>query len=162
MSVRYSTGCLDMLLGENGVEAGANGLKGIFKDCVIDIYSGIQPASADNAATGVMLARVTLDAGAFTEGVATNGLEFDAPVAKVLAKAAAENWQYKGLAAAGTGVTAGWFRLRGNAVDDALASTTLPRVDGVCGTTSGDMILSNIVIVENAPGTLDTFSVTFS
>ncbi len=161
MTVRYSTGCLTNLLGESGVDAGANGLKGIFKDGVIEIYSGAQPANADNAATGTMLAQVTLDAGAFTDGIATNGLEFGAPVGKVLSKAVAENWKYLGLVAAGTGVTAGWFRLRGNAADSGL-STVLPRIDGSIGTSASDMVLSNVVVVENAPGTVDTFNITLS
>jgi len=162
MAVRYSTGCLSKLLGESGVDTGANGLRGIFKDCVIDIYSGAQPGSADNAVASTLLARVTLDAAAFVEGSAINGLEFEAPVGGILSKATAENWKYTGLAAAGSGVSAGWFRLRGNAVDDALSSTTLPRIDGSIGTTSGDMLLSNIVVVENAPGTVDVFTITLS
>lgn len=158
MTVRYSTGCLNKLLGENGVDTGANGLRGIFKDGVINIYTGTQPSLADNAATGTLLATVTVDAGAFTDGVATNGLEFDAPVGAVLSKAAAENWQYKGIAAG----TAGWFRFRGNATDDGSLSTTLPRIDGSIGTVSGDLLLSNTAIAVNSPGTIDIFSITLS
>jgi len=156
--VRYSTGTLDKLLGENGVDTGANGLRGIFKDCVIDIYTGGQPATANAAATGTMLGRVTLSAGAFTEGVATNGLEFDAPASGVLSKAAAETWQFTGLA---DGV-AGWFRLRGNAVDSGALSTTLPRIDGSIGTTAGDMKLSNVNVVTSAVSTIDTFNIALS
>lgn len=158
MTVRYSTGCLNKLLGENGVDTGADGLRGIFKDCVIDIYSGGQPATANAAVTGTLLGRVTLDGGAFTEGVATNGLEFDAPVSGVLSKAAAETWRFTGLA---NGV-AGWFRLRGNAVDSGALSTTLPRIDGSIGSTSGDMLLSNVNITTGAPSTIDVFNITLS
>lgn len=158
MTVKYSTGCLNKLLGENGVDTGADGLRGIFKDCVIDIYTGGQPANADAAATGTLLGRVTVDAGAFTEGVATNGLEFDAPVAGVLAKAAAETWRFTGLA---NGV-AGWFRLRGNAVDNGAVSTSLPRIDGSIGTTAGDLLLSNVNVVSGAPTTIDQFSIKLS
>jgi len=153
MSVKYSTGTLNKLLGSQD-------LKTQFTDCVIDIYSGAQPINADSAAIGVMLARVTLSAGAFTEGLALNGINFDAPVGAVLSKAVAENWQYTGLAAG----TAGWFRLRANAVDDALSSTTLSRVDGaISGSTgAGDMKLSNPVIAIGSPGTIDTFTITLS
>jgi len=158
MTATYSTGCLNLLLGESGVDTGANGLRGIFKDGIIEIYSGVKPASANNAATGTLLAKVTLDGGAFTDGVATNGLEFDAPSGAVLSKAAAEDWRYTGI----TDGTAGWFRLRANAADNGLASTTLPRIDGTIGTTSGDMLLSNVNIVTGAPGTVDIFNITLS
>ena len=158
MAATYSTGCLNSLLGEAGVDTGANGLRGIFKDGVIDIYTGTKPTAANNAVTGTHLARITLDAGAFTDGVATNGLEFDAPSGGVLSKAAAENWKYTGIADG----TAGWFRLRANALDDGTLSTTLPRIDGTVGSTSGDMILSNVNITTGAPGTIDVFNITFS
>lgn len=158
MSVRYSTGLINRLLGENGVDTGADGFRGIFKDCVIDIYTGGQPATADSAATGTLLGRVTIGAGAFTEGVAANGLEFKAPSGKEVSKVAADAWQYTGLA---DGV-AGYFRLRGNAVDNAAASTTLPRIDGNIGTTGGDMQLSNVNVVTGAVSTVDTFTVRMS
>ncbi len=158
MSVKYSTGVLNRLLGENGVDTGADGLRGIFKDCVIDVYTGGQPATPDSAATGTKLGQVTINAGAFTEGVATNGLEFDAPANAILSKAAADSWQFKGLA---NGV-AGWFRLRGNAVDNGAASTTLPRIDGAIGTTGGDMIMSNVNVVLDAISTVDVFNIKLS
>jgi phage tail sheath gpL-like len=44
-------------------------MKEVFHDGVIDIYSGSQPADADDAPTGVKLCRITLAGGAFTEGV---------------------------------------------------------------------------------------------
>lgn len=155
MTIRYSTGLATSFLGENGVDAGADGIKGIFKDCVMDIYSGGQPASADNTATGILLGRVTVDAGAFTEGQADNGLSFEAPLLGVLSKSAAENWRFTGLA---TGV-AGYFRLRGNAADNGSPSTVLPRIDGSIGTTSGDLLLSTVNIAIGAPATIDTFNI---
>jgi hypothetical protein len=160
MAVRYSTGCFNKLLGTAS-------LKDIFADGVINIYTGTQPLSADNAATGTLLATVTVDAGAFAAGVATNGLEFDAPVGAVISKAAAENWKYTG----GTAGTAGWFRLVGNAADGhnqwetsspEASSTTLPRIDGSIGVSSGDMRLSNVNIAVGAPGTIDEFNITLS
>ena len=153
MAVRYSTGTLNKLLGSQDLRAQ-------FTNCVIDIYSGAQPVDADSAVTGTKLAQVTLAGGAFTEGSPTNGLNFDAPVGKVLSKAVAETWQYAGLAAG----TAGWFRLRGNAVDSGAASTTLPRIDGsISGATgSGDMKLSNLTVAVGSPGTIDTFTITLS
>jgi len=153
MAVKYSTGTLHKLLGSQD-------LRTQFVNSVIDIYSGAQPADADSVATGTKLARVTIAAGAFTEGQPANGLNFDPPVGAVLSKAAAETWQYTGIAAG----TAGWFRLRGNAVDSGAASTTLPRIDGsISGTTgSGDMKLSNLTVAAGSPGTIDTFTITLS
>ena len=62
MPLRLSSGAVDALQ-ENGC------LKEIFHDGIIDIYSGAQPASADDAKTGTHLARITLAGGAFTAGV---------------------------------------------------------------------------------------------
>jgi len=46
MAVRYSTGTLHNLLGSLD-------LKTQFTNAVIDIYSGTQPVTADNAVSGV-------------------------------------------------------------------------------------------------------------
>ena len=62
MSLRFSTGAVDALQ-ENGC------LKEVFHDGIVDIYSGAQPASADDAKTGTHLARITLAGGAFTAGI---------------------------------------------------------------------------------------------
>lgn len=158
MTVRYSTGLLSKLLGDSAVTAGSNGLAGILKDGVIDIYTGAQPVSADSAATGTLLATVTKDHGAWTAGGSTNGLRFDPPSGATLSKAAADNWQYIGIAAG----TAGWFRFRGNAADAGGSSTTLPRIDGSIGVGTGDLILSTTSIVVGTPGTVDVFSITMS
>lgn len=62
MPLRLSSGAVDALQ-ENGC------LKEIFHDMIIDIYSGAQPASADNAVTGTWLGRMTLAGGVFTAGI---------------------------------------------------------------------------------------------
>ena len=62
MPLRFSSGGVDALQ-EDGC------LKEIFYDGIIDIYSGSQPASADDAVTGTHLARITLAGGAFTAGI---------------------------------------------------------------------------------------------
>lgn len=149
MAIRFSTGLRNKLL-----DTGS--FKSIFQDGIIYIYSGSQPASADNAVSGTLLAKVTQNAGAFTFGVATNGLEFEATAADgQLEKAPAEVWQWLGEAAG----TAGWFRLMGNALDDLGASTTLPRMDGTIGTFGADLNLSNVSIAISQTGTIDTFTI---
>ena len=155
MTIRYSTGTINRLLGDYSVSNANNGLAGVFKDGFIYIYSGSQPASADSAATGTLLAKVSKDAGSFTHGVSTNGLQFGVPSGGVISKSGSQNWQYTGIASG----TAGWFRFVGNAADVDSSSI---RMDGSISTTSGDLILSTTTIVIGTPGTIDQFTITAS
>ena len=151
MAVKFSTGLRNGMLDSTGfIEA--------FNDGVIYIYSGPQPTSPDNAVQGTLLGKVTVDAGAFSFGSPTNGLGWDTPVAGIVSKAAAENWQFNGI----TDGTAGWFRLMGNPTDDLGASSTLPRVDGSIATYGSDLNLSNVSITTGAPNTIDVFQLTMS
>lgn len=154
MAIRLSTGFRNKLLGEQGVDTGANGFRGIFKYCYIDIYSGSQPATADSAVSGTLLAHITLNGGTFTEGVTTNGLVWDVPANGAIAKPAAASWQYTGLALG----TAGWFRIRGNAADTNALSTTLPRIDGSIGTTTGELRLTVLNLDVGTPGVVSAAS----
>lgn len=151
MAVRFSTGLRNKILGTSGLSAAlANG--------VIHIYSGSQPANADSAISGVLLGTVTVDGAAFTPGAATNGLVFDTAAAGAVSKPSGTNWKFTGLANG----TAGWFRFVGNATDDTLASTTLPRIDGAIAKTGGDLTLSNTAITSGAPSTIDVFQLTMA
>ena len=145
MAVRLSTALRNNL-------AGTTGFAATFANGVIDIYSGTQPASADAAITGTLLGRVTLNSGAFTAGTATNGLTFAAASGGAVSKSGV--WSFNGVAAG----TAGWFRLKGNALDNDGVSTTLPRVDGSIATSGADMNLSNISVAVSSPNTIDSFS----
>jgi len=147
--LRFSTGLRDGILNATGIkEAMAAG--------VLRLYSGSQPASADSAISGTLLAEITVGGGAFAHGTATNGLDFDAPVAGILSKAAAETWRGDGLA---DGV-AGWFRFCANPVDTGGSSTTLARIDGSVGRSAADLNLSNTSIVTGVPTTVDVFQIT--
>ena len=128
---------------------------------VIGIFGGAaQPADANSAETGTLLCLITLASGAFTGGNATNGLEFDAPVSGVLSKAAAETWSGNGLAAAGTGTVATYFRHYDNAYTTG-ESTTAVRYDGAISTAStAELQLSTTTIVEGAPVVINTFTYT--
>lgn len=147
MTVRLSTQLRTNL-------AGSTGFAATFADGVIDIYSGTQPVTADSAATGTLLGTVTLASGAFTPGVATNGLTFAAASGGAVSKSGV--WSFNGVAAG----TAGWFRLRGNAADAGAISTVLPRLDGSIAVSGADMNLSNISIAVGAPTTIDSFAYT--
>jgi len=149
MALQLSTGLRNGMLNSVGFTTA-------FNNGTIYIYSGPQPATADTAIQGTLLLQVTLNNGAWTAGVGTNGLQFDAPVSGVLSKAAAQVWRGLGVAAG----TAGWFRLVGNPADAGGASTTLPRLDGTVAISGGDMNLSSLSIVVSAPTTVDVFQFT--
>ena len=149
MTVRFSSGLRDAMLNSTG-------LKGAFTNGVLEIYSGVQPASADDAVQGTLLLTITESGGAFTPGSPTNGLNFDTALEGVIAKAAAETWSGSGVA---TGL-AGWARLKGNAVDAGGASTTLPRIDLAIAQSGGDLNLSNTSIVTGAPNSVGVFQIT--
>lgn len=150
MALKLSTGLRNGMLN-------ATGFTEAFNDGIIYIYSGPQPSDADQAVQGTLLLRITQNNGAWSAGVATNGLGFDAPSAGVISKAAGETW--RGLGVNGGG-TAGWFRLCGNPADAGSSSTSLPRMDGTVAVSGGDMNLSSVSIVDGAPTTLDTFTFT--
>lgn len=147
MTVRLSTGLRTALAGTAGfAETFANG--------IIEVYTGSQPASADAAVTGTLLGTITLNSGAFTPGTSTNGLTFASAASGAVAKSGV--WSMTAIAAG----TAGWFRLKGNGVDAGGVSTTLPRLDGSCAVSGGDLNLSNIALVIGTPVTVDSFTFT--
>ena len=156
MAVKFSTGAIAKMLGKNGTDTGADGLRGIFANGVIKCYTGAQPTDADQAPTGTFLGDITSGGLAFVEGVATNGINFGAPVGKVVSKAGGETWKFTGVAAG----TLGWFRFQANAVDNDSVSTSLSRIDGSIGITSGDMRLTSVTSAIGSSITIDTFSIT--
>jgi len=151
----------------NTGEAGAAGtvvacakggsLKDVMKDGKLLIYSGSQPSSPDDAASGTLLITITESGGTFSHGSADNGLEFeDDPTDGEMEKDSSETWQGTAVA---TG-TAGWFRFVANPTDDLAASTTLPRIDGSIGISGADLNISNTSIVSGRTYTIDTFTLT--
>ena len=145
MTLRHSTGLRNNL-------AGSTGFAATFANGIIEVPTGTQPTSADAAATGTLLGTITLASGAFTPGNATNGLTFATAADGAVSKSGV--WSMNGIAPGGT---AGWFRLKGNALDNDLLSTTLPRLDGSIAVSGADMNLSNITIAVGAPTTVDSF-----
>lgn len=121
MAARSSTGFISALLG------GA-AFADIFLNGRIEIYSGPQPASADAAVTGTLLATVTHDGGAWVAGAPGAGLRFSTS-GRFATKNFDHVWIMKGIAEG----TAGWYRLRGNAADAGGISLVLPRLDGAVG-----------------------------
>jgi len=151
MAEKFSTG---------HVNAAMDAIKAAYADFVIGIFSGTQPATAnDTEGAGSLLCLVTLDGGAFEGGTATNGLNFDAAVDGVISKPSGVVWKGLGLAAAGVdGTTATWFRVYDNDYTTG-ASTTAPRWDGAIGTsTSFEMRMTNPVVVQDVETSIASFS----
>lgn len=145
MSMRLSTGLRGKVL-----DGGAGGgFKGALNLGFIAILTGSMPASPDNPATGTLLGTVSVNAGG-------TGLTFDASVAGVLSKAAAEVWKFTGLV---DGV-AGYFRFYPPGDTITNTSTTAARLDGTIGTSGADLNLSNIQITTAQSNTVDAFTIT--
>lgn len=136
MAVNTSTGFEVLNLGPASFDQ-------IFRYGCIEVRTGPQPPTADAAATGLLIGRITADGGVWAEGASANGLEF-ARSGRYATKPTNQIWRLKGLA---SGV-AGWFRLRGNAADNGGASLDLPRIDGLINLPNFDgdaqMFLTNI------------------
>jgi hypothetical protein len=120
------------------------------------IYSGSQPASANDASTGVRLATISNASGLV-------GLTFDAIVTVgTLPKLAAELWS--GIAGA-TG-TAGWFRFEELDTDKATTETSADaggaadkRLDGSIAVSGADLNMSNVSVSTGATQTVTDFNI---
>ena len=128
--------------------------KDVFRNNVIRIYSGAAPADANAAETGVLLLKLTKSSGAVVAGTSTNGNNFDAIAAGVLAKDSE--------VCSGVGLvdgTAGYWRAYDNGEVPG-SSATSKRCQGVCGTSGTEFVMSSTTVVTGATITLDTFNVT--
>lgn len=131
-------------------------LKDTLKDGVLELYSGSQPASPDDAVVGTKLIRITVAQGAWAAGAFDNGLEFeDDPLDGEMEKNA-EVWSGLGLA---TGI-ASWFRFKANPADGDGVSTVLPRIDGSVGISGADINMPNTTITVGNAYTVDSFKLT--
>ena len=127
----------------------------LFRNCVIDIYSGTQPTTANSGETGTLLLTFTQDSLAFVAGENKNGLNFGAVASGILTKAPGEIWSGEGVAAG----TAGWFRCYDNAYVTG-ASTSEVRFDGACATSGSQLNMSNTAITIGGTTTIDALTLT--
>lgn len=153
MTLRLSTGLVNQLMDTGSFKSifdnsGGGGNAG----CLIDIYTGSQPAAADDASTGTLLVTISVSG-------AGTGCTFEASAGTnpgELEKNAAETWSGTAVA---TG-TAGWFRLRRKADAGTASSTTEPRVDGAIGTSGQQMNLGSTTVTSGAPFVLSAAAFT--
>jgi len=143
--------------GEQVVLASASGgsFVDLFRNGVLDIYSGSQPTGSDSAETGTKLVSITLSSGAFVGGTATNGINLGEVSSGVLAKESGETWSGTAVA---TGV-AGWFRFYDNSYT-AGASTSAVRFDGAVATSGSQLNMSNTSITTGGSTTIDSLALT--
>ncbi len=135
----------------------------LMKNSRLDLFNGTRPTNPEDTENGTLLVSITLNAGAFVSGDATNGINLDTIVANALKRAIdpatgnTEIWQGIGIANG----TAQWGRWYAN---DAVtgASTDAVRMDGNVGTTVGaDIVMANgRDVVSGAPATVTDVSVT--
>ena len=137
-------------------------VKVIMANFIIRGFDGTQPADADTTeGTANVLIEYTLDAGAFTSEVGTNGLNFGVSTGGILAKDSGELWRGIGKVAAGAGGTVcTWFRAYANTVVTG-NSTTAIRYDGKVGTSTTDELrMTNPVITYLGSSTINDFNFT--
>ena len=149
MALQVSTGFKSKILGPFSFES-------IFNGGCIEFRSGTQPATADDAETGLLLARVTLNGLPWVSGSPTNGLSF-VRVGPYVTKNPADAWLFTTIS---SGV-ATWFRLKPSTYDGGERSFTAARIDGDVGTGAGAVIrLFNNVLDAGETNSLDYFMYT--
>ncbi len=136
------------------LQAGGQSCVDGMADGVIEIRSGVQPATADDAETGTLLARITLNSGDFND-LATNGVNLEANGVQ-LNIATGEVWS--GLALA-DGV-AGWFRLYDTNYTQG-QSESARRIDGAVATSGAQMNLPNTNLTLGGTTTIDSVAINF-
>lgn len=126
----------------------ATALKEALDGGLIKIYSGAEPASANDAVTGTLLCTISVNS-------TGTGITFeDDPVDGVLSKKSSEVWS--GVNAA-TG-TAGYFR-HVAAGDDGTSSTTQRRLQGRVAVAGAELNLSSVALTSGATQTIDYYSI---
>lgn len=139
---------LTMLFDEVSIISDARSIQDIFYKGFIQVYSGSQPTSPDNAPTGTLLCTF------YSDGT-TTGISFDDAVVGVLSKATAETWS----GTAGATGTAGWFRII-TPNDLGTANSTDERIDGAISTAGAELNFNNLSITSGSVQTISTFSIT--
>ena len=135
--MKISTGLRNHLLATGSLKAGLD-------SGVIRIYSGAEPASADDAVSGTLLCTISLNDGG-------TGITLDStPSGGVIQKTPSETWS-------GTPVdtgTAGYWRFSGTA-DAGGSSTTEKRAQGTIGTALADMIVASTTFTSGVLRQID-------
>jgi len=133
----------------------------IFRNGIMRLFSGGQPATADLIETGTLLVEISESSGAFVSGSPEFGLNFgETAAAAILAKVAGTTWSGQ----AGATAQAGYFRFYPNDVDNHVGADgggeTMIRFDGAIATAGAQLNMSNIQITSGGTTTIDSVAVT--
>jgi hypothetical protein len=141
MSLQLSTGLRCQLLDTAAFRT-------IFNLSFIRIYSGTPPVTADAVLANTLLLSIT------NNNTAT-GLTFAAAAANgAITKTVAEVWS----GTCGSTGTASFYRLV-TSTDTGNASTTQPRLQGLCGTAGNELNLPTLSLVNTTLYTVDNYSI---
>jgi len=130
----------------------------IFKHGIMEVRSSPMPSTADVAETGTLLLKFTVDAGAFTAGVSTNGLQFEFNSAGQIQILSTQTWQASGI----TDGTAYYARIYDNAYITGNDAVNLqsPRIQGRVGTSGQDFDITSTSVVSGVLNTCDSMNIT--
>ena len=144
MAIRMSTGLKNQLLFNHGLIPSLE-YGGIY------VYSGAQPASANDTASGSLLATVTADGLSWTAGSNTGGLRLVAiPSLSYAIKPQSQAWVMK-VASSGT---AGWWRFRSNAFSDV-------RMDGAITDPLSELFIGSTTLTAGEERFIERFQISF-
>lgn len=115
----------------------------------INLYTGTQPTSPDDAATGTLLCTLSLNGGA-------NGFEFGSASAGAISKPSGETWEGTNVA---TG-TIGYGRIYEEGDSPGSSSTTFARYDFSVGTSGQDVNMTSTTATSGAKTTLSAATLT--
>lgn len=141
-------------MGNSGSTPAGASFGDIFNLCILRVYSGPRPATADAAETGTLLAEFTDAGGTYTESDGTNGLVWGDPTAGVVDKDGSQVWQATGLAE-GYPV---WARVYEYGTSKTGASTTVRRFDISCGSSGAELTLGLVKV--GAPQLISSLPIT--
>jgi len=126
----------------------------LFRNCVIRVFPGVQPVSADSDEGTSHLVELTLASAPFSVG-GLNGLNLNGSTSGTMVKSPYEVWSGN-IAVSGT---AGWARIYDrNRITGA--STNAVRLDGSVATTGAQFNLANTTLQAGSPISLDSLNIT--
>ena len=128
-----------------------DGLRGILKGSKLNLYTGTQPTSPDDAATGTLIATVSVNSGA-------DGFEFTSAVNGVIGKPSGVTWS--GVNVSSGTQTIGYGRLFEAGDSPGSSSTTAARYDFSIGTSGADVNVSSVSAANGATTTFTQLDVT--
>lgn len=133
--IKISTGLANLLM-----NAGGKSFTDAMRNGVIRIFSGEQPASADDAETGTLLCEISKNGVHFVASSPAGGLNFESSGEGSVSKPGNELWQGRSVANG----SCGWFRHYDNNLTTGASSISV-RYDGAVGILgSGELKLSHL------------------